>query len=86
MSHTPQQHQDDQLDSVLRQDLLQPPPQFTWQVMQHIHELPLPFASPLPKRQRWEWLQWLALLGGALFSMEQLASYAFGIWLVTSIG
>ncbi|MEN9501594.1 MAG: hypothetical protein RI964_879 [Pseudomonadota bacterium] len=77
------------LETLLHSDLLQPPADFTAQVMRNLHDLPLPFAAIPPttaQPKRWEWLQWLALVGGALFSLEQLASYAFGIWFVTSIG
>ena len=73
------------LDTCFTQNLLQPPPDFTAQVMQHLASEPLPFAAAMSAK-RWEWLQWLALLGGALLSLEQLVSYIFGVWLVTSIG
>lgn len=72
----------DPLDQWLQTDLLQVPDGFSERVMQHIHKLPLPEQRNKPL----DWLQWLALLGGALLGLEQLAAFMFGAWVMGAAG
>jgi hypothetical protein len=82
----------DELDLLLQNDLLQPPPDFTQRVMQRIQSLPRsasPAATPAQAQStRWRRLRWLAaatgLVGSGLLGLSQLAGFVFGLWLTTS--
>jgi hypothetical protein len=72
----------DELDTLLRNDLLHPPADFTRTVMQRVAALPLP-GDALP-HPRWRRLRRAAaaagLIGSALLGLSQLAAYVFGLW------
>lgn len=72
----------DPLEQLLQTGPLQPPNDFTARVMQQIQYLPLPEREAKPL----EWLQWLALVGGALLGLEQLAAFVFGVWVASAAG
>lgn len=72
----------DPLEQLLQTDLLQAPEDFTARVMERIQYLPLPERDARPL----EWLQWLALVGGALLGLEQLTAFVFGIWVASAAG
>jgi hypothetical protein len=76
----PQHH--DPLEQLLQIDPLKVPHDFSTRVMQRITYLPLPSLS----RPSLEWLQWLALTGGALTGLGQVLGFAFGIWMVSAAG
>ncbi len=73
---------DDPLQQLLQTDLLQTPGDFTTRVMAQIQYLPMPERET----KSLEWLQWLALAGGALLGLEQLAAFMFGIWVASTAG
>ena len=70
------------LEKLLVSGPLKVPENFAQQVMQRIDELPLPIHPP----QSLEWLQWLALVGGAILGVTQLAGFVFGIWVAATAG
>lgn len=70
------------LERLLESGLLKVPENFAQRVMQRIDELPLPIYPPQPR----EWLQWLALIGGAILGATQLAGFVFGIWAAVTVG
>jgi hypothetical protein len=76
----------DDLDVLLRDDLLHPPADFTRTVMQRVTALPLP--GDAPAYRRWRLLRRAAaaagLIGGGLLGLSQLAAYVFGLWLATT--
>lgn len=72
----------DPLEQLLQTESLPVPPDFSERVMQHLSTLPL----PAPRSQPLEWLQWLALAGGALAGIGHLLSFAFGVWVVSTAG
>ncbi|WP_114972128.1 hypothetical protein [Rhodoferax ferrireducens] len=82
----------DDLDALLHDDLLRPPPDFTQRVMQRIQ--PLAFAAPQVRAsaraatRRWHRLRRLAttlgLVGSSVLGLSQLASYVFGLWLASA--
>ena len=82
----------DELDILLQNDLLHPPPDFTQRVMQRIQSLPpstSPAATPAQARSvRWRRLRWLAaatgLVGSGLLGLSQLAGFVFGLWLTAA--
>lgn len=75
-------HQHDPLEQLLKAGPLQVPEGFSGRIMQRIQYLPLPERDSKPL----EWLQWLALAGGALLGLEQLTAFMFGVWLASSAG
>lgn len=72
----------DPLEQLLQTDMLQPPEGFSARVMERIQYLPLPETEAKPL----EYLQWLALAGGVLLGLEQLAAFMFGIWMTSAAG
>jgi hypothetical protein len=81
----------DELDTLLRQDLLAPPEGFSFRVMQGIKPLPLPFAPAAPRRSKPSTAQALrrlalrlGLIGAGLLGLSQVASFVFGVWLASS--
>jgi hypothetical protein len=73
---------DDPLERLLQAEPLDVPQGFSERVMQRITYLPLPAQGSQPL----EWLQWLALSGGALAGIGQVLSFVFGIWMVSAAG
>jgi hypothetical protein len=79
---------DRNLDQFLASDLLEVPEDFAQSVMTRVHELPLPLVAnhpPAADRSR-EWMQWLALIAGAILGMAQLSGFIFGIWAASTVG
>lgn len=83
----------DELDALLQNDLLRPPPDFTQRVMQRIQPLafaaaPQVCASARAAPRRWHGLRrlgaTLGLVGSSLLGLSQLASYVFGLWLASA--
>ena len=81
---------DDDLDTLLKQDLLQSPAGFSYRVMQGIKPLPMPFERYQPQLsiQPTNALQKIAMrlgmIGAGLLGLSQVASFVFGMWLATS--
>ncbi len=73
---------DKDLDKLLESGLLEAPEDFPERVMQRIDSLPLPDSRSRP----WEMLQWLALIGGGVLGIAQLAGFIFGIWAAVTAG
>ncbi len=86
----------DDLEALLQDDFLRPPPHFSQRVMQRIQPLPRhtslayapAFASARPLPNLWSRLRWLAtatgLVGGGMLGLSQLASFVFGLWVASS--
>jgi len=82
----------DELDLLLQDDWLHPPPDFTQRVMQRIQSLPhraSHAATPVQARSsRWSRLRWLAtatgLVGSGMLGLSQLAGFVFGLWVSAS--
>ena len=72
----------DDLDALLRGDLLRPPTDFVQRVMQRLP------PQTQPRLKRWSRLRWFAtatgLAGGGLLGLSQLASFVFGLWIAAS--
>lgn len=84
---------DDDLDTLLKQDLLQSPAGFSYRVMQGIKPLPMPFERYQPKLviQPTNALHKIAMRLGmigagllGLLGLSQIVSFVFGVWLATS--
>ena len=78
----------DDLDTLLQDAGLQPPPDFTQRVMLAIEQR-TPVAMPTrPTRHPWQQLRWLAaasgLVGTGLLGLSQLASFVFGLWIASA--
>ena len=78
----------DELDILLQDAALQPPPDFTQRVMRSIEQR-TPVAMPTrPARSPWQRLRWLAaasgLVGTGLLGLSQLASFVFGLWMTSA--
>ncbi|MDR3371225.1 hypothetical protein [Rhodoferax sp.] len=78
----------DDLDTLLQDAGLQPPPAFTQRVMLAIHQRT---PTPAPARvvhNPWQRLRWLAaasgLIGTGLLGLSQLASFVFGLWIASA--
>jgi hypothetical protein len=78
----------DALDTLLQDDFLQPPPDFTQRVMRTIAQ-----RTPVPRPtrstgSRWQRLRWLAAVSGlvstGLLGLSQLASFVFGLWMASA--
>lgn len=82
----------DDLNTLLQDDLLQPPPDFTQRVMQRIQQLPQrPSLSATSVKNRsplWNLLRWIAtmagLIGGGILGLSQLAGFVFAFWLTAT--
>jgi hypothetical protein len=79
----------DDLDTLLQDASLQPPPDFTQRVMQAIHQrTPTPAPARVVVRHPWQRLRWLAaasgLVGTGLLGLSQLASFVFGLWIASA--
>ena len=71
---------DKKLSTLLESGLLSVPDDFTERVMRDICAAPLPAPH-----QKWrERLQWLALVGGAMLGVVELAAFIFGLWTATA--
>jgi hypothetical protein len=73
---------DDPLEQLLQTEPFDVPQGFAERVMQRITYLPLPAQGSQPL----EWLQWLALVGGALAGIGHTLGFVFGIWMVSAAG
>ena len=86
----------DDLETLLHDDFLRPPPHFSQRVMQRIQRLPRhtcladgpAFAKVRPQPSWLSRLRWLAtsagLVGGGLLGLSQLGSFVFGLWLAST--
>ncbi|MBK9441360.1 MAG: hypothetical protein IPN53_08605 [Comamonadaceae bacterium] len=78
----------DELDTLLQDGLLQPPPDFTQRVMCAIDQRAAAATPARPARKPWQRLRWLAaasgLLGTGLLGLSQLASFVFGLWIASA--
>jgi hypothetical protein len=80
------------LDTLLQDDWLQPPPDFTLRVMQRVQLLPQrPSLSAAPAKTRfslWNLLRWIAtiagLIGGGILGLNQIAGFVFAFWLTAT--
>ncbi len=80
------------LDALLQDDLLRPPPDFTKRVMQGVQQLqqrPSLSATPAKPRSRfWNLLRWIAtiagLIGGGILGLSQIAGFVFALWLTAT--
>ena len=73
---------DDALDELLTNIETPPAPEyFSHNVMQAIDALPSEALTTKPS-----WWQWLALIGGGVPAIIQLATFVFGAWHITSVG
>jgi|GEM_PF-1517292 len=81
---------DDDLDTLLKQDLLQSPADFSYRVMQGIKPLPMPFERYQPQlaiqptNALHKIAMRLGMIGAGLLGLSQVASFVFGVWLATS--
>ncbi len=73
---------DEDWDKLLDSGLLEAPEDFPERVMRRIDGLPLPESGS----RSWEVLQWLALIGGGILGVAQLAGFVFGIWAAVTAG
>jgi hypothetical protein len=73
---------DEDWDELLHSGLLEAPEDFPRRVMQRIEHLP----APERRSRAWEMLQGLALVGGGLLGLAQLAGFIFGIWAAVAAG
>ncbi len=80
----------DDLDTLLSQDLLQPPTDFSYRVMQGIKPLPMPFkeAHALHLSQPAPALRKLAIhaamIAAGLLGLSQVVGFVFGVWVASS--
>ena len=86
----------DDLETLLQDDFLRPPPHFSQRVMQRIQLLPRntsladgpALAPPRPQPSWLSRLRWLAtgagLIGSGLLGLSQLGSFVFGLWITSS--
>jgi hypothetical protein len=78
----------DDIDALLRDDLLQPPADFAERVMRRLPLQPVA-RQVFPRVDVWRRMRWLAaragLVGGGvlgfLLGLDQLAAFVFGLWL-----
>lgn len=74
------------LDDLMQQAALQPPPDFTGRVMRALPAAPLRTGTgasmPAPHWSRWRWF-WTAtgLVGGGALGLSQLCGFVLGLWL-----
>ena len=86
----------DDLDALLQDDFLRPPPDFSRDVMQRIEQLPRHahradapgFAPARTRPSLWRRMRWLAtvtgLVGSGMLGLSQLAGFVFGLWIASS--
>jgi hypothetical protein len=80
----------DDLDSLMGHDLLQPPEDFSYRVMQGIKPLPMPFKQHVPQQstQPIHALRKIAMsigmIGAGMLGLSQVVSFVFGLWFVSS--
>lgn len=78
------------LDTLLGENLLRSPTNFSYRVMQAIQTLPVPFeqAQPRSSRQPDHGLQMIVMrigmIGAGLLGLSQVVSFVFGLWLASS--
>jgi len=73
----------DNLDEILRDDLVTPADDFSNRVMLRIATLPAP-SFPTRASHASEKMQWAALIGASLVGVIQLITFMFGIWTATA--
>jgi hypothetical protein len=79
--HSKQNSFDDELEQLLQSNnFVQPPQQFTHNVMASINGLP----DVHPNYPTW-W-QWLALIGGGVPALMQTVAFMFSAWNIANIG
>lgn len=77
------------LDTLLQMDLIEPPVDFTQQVMQRVQVLAQPgvgYCQPIQKTSSvWIHVRRIAtlagLVGGGVVGMSQMVSFVFSMWL-----
>jgi len=82
----------DDLDTLLHDDLLHTPSDFTQRVMQSVQQLPQRqtfFAAPArTRRHLWNLLCRIVsiagLIGGGILGLSQIAGFVFAFWLTTT--
>jgi hypothetical protein len=78
------------LESLLREDLIEVPDGFAQRIMAHVAvgaPLPARSSAPRPAGSRWiALLQFLALAAGFSAGALQLAGFMFGLWTAASAG
>lgn len=78
----------DELDTLLQDDFLQPPPDFIQRVMRTIDQRALAPAPVPTGHSPWHRLRWLVAVGGlvgtGLLGLSQLASFVFGVWIASA--
>ena len=72
-------------EELLRQGLIVPPEDFVRRTMARVATAPLPRRRRVRPAVR-EIAQWAALAGTAQFGAVQMASYKFGIWIISGAG
>jgi hypothetical protein len=80
----------DDLDTLLSQDLLQPPTNFSYRVMQGIKPLPMPFEKAHsthishPSLALRKLVIGMGMMGAGLLGLSQVVSFVFGVWVASS--
>jgi hypothetical protein len=80
----------DDLDALLSQDLLQPPTDFSYRVMQGIKPLPMPFQKAYPQYTSHpahalrKLVISMGMIGAGLLGLSQVVSFVFGVWVASS--
>lgn len=78
------------LETLLSQNLLEPPEAFSYHVMQGIKPLPNPFGKVRPRSSRLSIpaIQKLAmrigLLGAGVLGLSQVVGFVFGVWFASA--
>ncbi len=78
----------DELDTLLQDAALRPPPDFTQRVMRTIEQRTTAAMATRSTHSPWQRLRWLAtvsgLVGTGLLGLSQLASFVFGLWIASA--
>lgn len=69
------------LDTLLTDDLLSVPEEFSQRVMRDIYAQPVVLKRETARADR---LRWLALLAAAGLGLSQLLAFMFGMWATSS--
>lgn len=78
------------LETLLGEDLLRSPTDFSYRVMQGIQTLPMPFqqtqprSSRRPERALQMIVMRIGMIGAGLLGLSQVVSFVFGLWLASS--
>jgi hypothetical protein len=74
----------DKLESLLNDDLLHPPRDFTARVMHEVRAHP-PMRVKVGRQQRIRWVMTIAgLVSGGLLGLPQLIGFVMGLWVTTA--